>query len=69
MPLRRDTYSTQWKEAHVVQIETSDMCRKYKESAHVECVTNIISQHSLGTTHIWIRLVCDEVSRIQFSLV
>jgi hypothetical protein len=44
----------QWKEVKVVQTETNNMCRKYKEIAHMVCITNPISQPSLETSTIWI---------------
>jgi hypothetical protein len=58
-----------WKEANVIQIETSDMSRKYKEAAHIAGATNPISQHSLEISPIWIPLICEEVGRMQGSSV
>jgi predicted GIY-YIG superfamily endonuclease len=36
-----------WKEAKILQIEVNSRQRKYKESAHMACMENPISQHSL----------------------
>jgi hypothetical protein len=56
----------QWKEAKAAQIETN-ICRKYKEAAHMACMTNPISQPSLETSPIWVPLIRDEVGRLQGS--
>jgi hypothetical protein len=42
----------QWKEAKDVQIETNNICRNYKEAAHMACITNPISQPSLEISPI-----------------
>jgi hypothetical protein len=39
--------------------------RKYKESAHMACMENPISQPSLEFTPIWIPLVKEEVNTLQ----
>jgi hypothetical protein len=57
----------QWKEAKAVQIETNNICRKYKEAAHMACFMNPISQPSLVISHIWVPLIREEVSRLQGS--
>jgi hypothetical protein len=53
----------QWKEAKAVQIETNNICRKYKETAHMACITNPISQLSLEISPIWIPLIQEEGCR------
>jgi hypothetical protein len=55
----------QWKEAKAVQTETNNICGKYKEAAHMACITNPISQPSLEIFPIWIPLIREEVSRLQ----
>jgi hypothetical protein len=57
----------QWNEAKAVQIETNKVCRKYKEEAHMVCITNPISQPSLEISPIWIPLIREEVGRLQGS--
>jgi hypothetical protein len=57
----------QWKEAKAVQIELNNMCRKYKEAAHLACITNPISQPNLEISLIWIPLISEEVGRLQGS--
>jgi hypothetical protein len=54
-----------WKEAKVLQIESSYIWRKYKESAHIMCSTQPISQSSLEISPIWTPLISKEVSKIQ----
>jgi hypothetical protein len=56
-----------WKEATVVQ--TDNMYRKYKEVAHISCITNPISQSSLEISPIWMPLICEEVGRLRDSAV
>jgi hypothetical protein len=40
------------KEAKAVQIETNNICRKYKEAAYMASITNPISQPSLEISPI-----------------
>jgi hypothetical protein len=54
----------QWKEARVVQMEASNICRKCKELARM---ANPINQRSLEIHPIWIAHICEEVSRLQGS--
>jgi hypothetical protein len=42
--------------------------RKYKESAHVACLTSPISQPSLDISHIWIPFITNEVTNSQRSV-
>jgi hypothetical protein len=50
-----------WDDARVLEIESNSRYRKYKESAHMACLTNPIIQPSLDTSPIWIPLVSNEV--------
>jgi hypothetical protein len=45
-----------WDEARILEIESNSRYRKYKESAHMACLTNLISQPSLDISPIWIPL-------------
>jgi hypothetical protein len=58
-----------WDEARILEIESNSRYRKYKESAHMACLTNPISQPSLDISPIWIPLICDEVSNSRGRLV
>jgi hypothetical protein len=49
-----------WDEARILEIESR--YRKYKESAHMACSTDPISQPSLEISPIWIPLVSKDVS-------
>jgi hypothetical protein len=40
-------HSVGWDEARILEIESNSRYKKYKESAHVACLTNPISQPSL----------------------
>jgi hypothetical protein len=50
-----------WDEARVFEIESNSRYRKYKESAHMTCLTNPISQPSVDVAPIWISLISHEV--------
>jgi hypothetical protein len=54
-----------WDDARILDIESNSRYRKYKESAHMACVTNPISQPSVGISPIWIPLISNEVSTSQ----
>jgi hypothetical protein len=41
-----------WNEAKILQIEVNSRQRKYKESAHMACMENPISQPSLEFPHL-----------------
>jgi hypothetical protein len=58
-----------WDEARILEIESNSRYRKYKESAHMACLTNPISQPSLDISPIWIPLICDEVNNTKGRLV
>jgi hypothetical protein len=45
-----------WDEVMILEIESYSKYRKYKDSAHMACSTNPISQHSLEISPIWIPL-------------
>jgi hypothetical protein len=47
--------------ARILEIESKSRYRKYKESAHMACLTNPINQRSLETSPIWIPLISNEV--------
>jgi hypothetical protein len=51
-----------WDEAGILEIESNSRYRKYKESAHVACLTNPIRQPSLDISPVWIPLMSNEVS-------
>jgi hypothetical protein len=54
-----------WDEARILETESNSRYRKYKELAHMACLTNPISQSSLDISPIWIRLTSNEVSKWQ----
>jgi hypothetical protein len=41
-----------WDEARILEIESNSRCRIYRESAHMACLTNRISQPSLDISSI-----------------
>jgi hypothetical protein len=57
-----------WDEARILEIESNRRYRKYKESAHVACLTNPISQPSLDISPIWIPLISNEMTISKRSL-
>jgi hypothetical protein len=52
-------------DARILEIESSSRYRKYKESVHMACLTNPISQPSLDISPIWTPLISNEVSNAQ----
>jgi hypothetical protein len=54
-----------WDDARILEIESNSRYRRYKESAHIACLTNPISQSSLDISPIWIPLTSNEVSNSQ----
>jgi hypothetical protein len=44
------------------------MCQKYKESGHLACLTNPISQPSFDLSPIWIPFISNEVANSQRSV-
>jgi hypothetical protein len=51
-----EDHEVMWDEARVLEVESKSRYRKYKESAHMACSRNPISQPSLDTSPIWIFL-------------
>jgi hypothetical protein len=43
-----------WDETRILEIESNSRYREYKESAHMACLTNPISQSSLDIPPMWI---------------
>jgi hypothetical protein len=58
-----------WDEVRILEIESNNRYRKYKESAHMACLTNPISQPNLDISPIWIPLISYEVCNSQGRLV
>jgi hypothetical protein len=48
-------------EARILEIESNHRFRKYKESAHMACSTNTISEPTLDFSRIWIPLISNEL--------
>jgi hypothetical protein len=42
-----------WDEVKILEIKSNSRYRKYKELAHMVCLTNLISQPSLDISPIW----------------
>jgi hypothetical protein len=57
-----ERHTVGWDDARILEIESKSRYRKYKESAHMACLTNQISQPSLDISPIWIPLISNEVS-------
>jgi hypothetical protein len=58
-----------WDQASVLEIESNSRYRKYKESAHMTCLINPISQSSLEMYPIWIPLINQEVNKSKWKSV
>jgi hypothetical protein len=58
-----------WDEARVLEIDSNSRYRKYKESAHMECLTNPISQPSVDISPLWSTLISKEVSKSKGKFV
>jgi hypothetical protein len=65
--LAQHAYEEGWDAARILEIESNSRCRKYKESPHVACLSNPISQLivSSDSSPIWIPLISNEVSNSQ----
>jgi hypothetical protein len=50
-------------EVRVLEVESKSICRKYKESAHMACSTNPISQPSLDIPPIRIPLINEKENK------
>jgi hypothetical protein len=57
-----------WDEARILEIESNSRYKKHKESAHVVCLTNSISQPNLDIPPIWISHIGNEVTNSQRSV-
>jgi hypothetical protein len=55
----------QWIEDKAVLIDANNICRKYKEAAHMACIMSPVSQPILEISAIWIPLILEEVDRLQ----
>jgi hypothetical protein len=55
-------HSVGWDDDRILEIESNSRYRKCKESAHVACLTILISQPSLDISAISIPLISKEVS-------
>jgi hypothetical protein len=60
-------HSVGWDKARILEIESNSRYRKYKESAHMACLTSLISQQS-GISPICIPLISSEVTNSPRSL-
>jgi hypothetical protein len=56
-----ESYWVVWHEARILEIETNNRYRKYKESAHLACLETPISQPILDIPPISFPLIIDEV--------
>jgi hypothetical protein len=63
-----DGHRVGWDEAGILEIESNSRYRKYKESAHMACLTNLFSHPSLDISSIWIPLTSNEVLNSQRSV-
>jgi hypothetical protein len=59
------TFLGYWDEARILDIESYNRYRKYKEAAHMACSINPISQPSLDFSPIWIPIISNEVTNSQ----
>jgi hypothetical protein len=57
-----------WDDARILKIESNGRYRKYKELAHMACLTNPINQPSLDISPIWIPLIRNEVSNSEICM-
>lgn len=46
-----------WNETKILKMESNYTWRKYKESVHMTCETESVSQHSLEMSRIWFPLI------------
>jgi hypothetical protein len=58
-----EDHHTGWSKVKILQIKSNSRHRKYKEAAHMACLTDPISQSSLEVSSIWIPLTEKEVNR------
>jgi predicted GIY-YIG superfamily endonuclease len=64
-----EDHKVMWDQARVLEVESNSRFRKYKESAHIACSTNPISQPSLDISPIWIPLNTDEVTKSKMKSI
>jgi hypothetical protein len=57
-----------WDETRILEIESSSFYRKYKESAHMACISNPITQPSLDISPNWISFISNEITNSQRSV-
>jgi hypothetical protein len=50
-----------WDQSEILQIESNPIFRKYKETAHMICSNNPISQASLEMSPLWFPLIAKEL--------
>jgi hypothetical protein len=67
--VHEEGHHVDWKNARVLQVKSNIILRKYKESAHMTCSTELISQPSLEMSHMWTTLISKEVSKLQGNSV
>jgi hypothetical protein len=58
-----------WDEARVLEIKSNRRYRKYKESVHMACLTNPISEPSLDISPLWISFISKEVRKSKGKFV
>jgi hypothetical protein len=54
-----------WDKAKAIQKEPNTIYRKYKKSAHMAYLENMISQSSLEMSPFWLPIIKEEIRRIQ----
>jgi hypothetical protein len=50
-----------WDQAEILEVECSSLCTKYKETAHIMCCKNPISQASVDMSPLWLPLIRKEL--------
>jgi hypothetical protein len=61
----KECHRVGWDDARILEIESNSRCRKYKKSAHMACLTNLMSQPRLDISPIWIPFNSNEVTNSQ----
>jgi predicted GIY-YIG superfamily endonuclease len=64
-PTYEEDHRAGWDDDRILEIQSNSRYRKYKESAHMACLTNPISQPSLDISPTWIPLISNHVSNSQ----
>jgi hypothetical protein len=57
-----ESHRVSWDEGRILEIESNIRYRKYKESAHMACLSNPIGKPSLDISPIRIPLISNEVT-------